>query len=160
MIPFKKRQLPALLLLPYLSNGSYALSVGEPSLQSTLGAPLLLEIPLAELNNLSAEQLKVSLADSLDFRRLGVEPKPLHQQLKFETVIAREKAYISVSSRDATNEPYVSFVIRIQWPQGSLIQRYALFIDPAPAAKPTPYRVVRKHDASRSRFARGILHLA
>jgi pilus assembly protein FimV len=152
MIPFKKQQLPALLLLPYLSNGSYALSIGEHSLQSTLGAPLLLEIPLAELNTLSAEQLKVSLADPLDYQRLGVERKPFHQQLNFKTIVGSDKAYISVSSRETATEPYVSFVMRVQWPEGSLIQRYTLLIDPAPAAKPTTARVVRKQDGTGTRF--------
>lgn len=152
MIPFKKKQLPALLLLPYLSNGSYALSVGEHSLHSTLGTPLLLEIPLAELNDLSAAQLKVSLADPLDYQRLGVERKPFHTKLNFKTIVGSEKTYISVSSRETTTEPYVNFVMRVQWPEGSLIRRYTLLIDPAPAAKPTAARVVRKHDGTDTRF--------
>jgi pilus assembly protein FimV len=152
MIPFRKKQLPALLLLPYLSNCGNALSLGEPSLQSALGAPLLAEIPLTELNKLSDAQLSISLADPHDYQRLGVQRKQFHSKLDFKAVVGAGKAYIRVFSREATREPYVSFVLKVQWPDGSLIRHYTLLIDPSPALAQAPARLVQNQNGGNIRF--------
>ncbi len=129
MIPFKKKPLSVLLLLPCLSNYSSALGVGELSVRSPLGTPLQAEIPLTERHE---GRLLVGLADAAAYRRLGVERKSFHQGLRFESVVDAGEPHIRVSSRTPITEPYVSFVLSVQWADGSLIRQYTTLIDPAP----------------------------
>lgn len=146
MIPFEKKQLPLLFLLPCLSNYGAALGVGEHSVQSALGAPLLAEIPLTEFGG---EQLIVGLAESAVHQRLGVASPERHSHLLFETILDEGPPRIRVSTRAPVSEPYVSFALSVKWPDGSLVRRYTLLLDPVGRASAASGTVIQRATGDR-----------
>lgn len=136
MKPNTKKQLPVLLLLPCLGQYGHGLGLGEASIESVLGAPLQADIPLIEYQG---DPIVTTLASRAVHQRLGIERTHFQSRLRFELIRNGDEALVRVSSADEIKEPYVSFALNIQWPEGSLVKSYTLLVDPAlPAPNASP----------------------
>lgn len=118
----------AFLLLPIA--GAHALGLGGISLQSRLNQPLDAEIELRSVEPGDLEKLKVNLATREEFEQAGLDRPFLLASLKFETVQRGDRTIIKVSTREAFREPFVSFLLKVEWPNGRLLREYTLLLDP------------------------------
>ena len=116
-----------------LSSGmAQALELGELTLKSTRNQPLLAEIELLDVKDLTAAQVVPSLAPEQDFSNAGV-PRPAYlDDLRFTPVInADGKSVLRVTSSQPLSEPFVKFLVQVMWPNGRLMRDYSVLFDPA-----------------------------
>lgn len=130
-----------------LSSAAFALGVGSIESNSALNQPLSARIPLISSDPHEVDNLTVSLASPVAFQRAGVERPFYLSQLKFEVVTDAPQPYVKVTTEDPFKEPFLDFLVELNWPQGRLVREYTLLLDPplyetnqaaapAPAAQP------------------------
>lgn len=123
------RALPLLVCL--LCNPATAVSLGEPTLRTHLGEPLLVEFQLSDLEGLDPSQLRVSLAPAEAYRKQGLDA-PASPALQFEVEMKGDRGMARLLSRDPVVEPYLHLIVQVSWPQGNLQRVVKLLLNPAP----------------------------
>ena len=115
-----------------------ALGLGEVKLYSSLNQPLVAEIELLQVKDLTKNEVLPNLASRSDFERAGVERPFSLTGLRFKTVLdGDDKRVIRVTSTKAIKEPYLNFLLEVHWPSGRLLRQYTVLLDP-PAFKDQP----------------------
>lgn len=135
-----------------LSSGmAHALGLGELTLKSTLNQPLVAEIELLDVKDLTAAELVPSLASPEDFAKAGVDRQAFLNDLTFTPVLnASGKSILRVTSSKPLSEPMVKFLVQVMWPSGRLLRDYSVLLDPSKfspqtadaAAQPAPTQTV------------------
>ena len=134
-----------------LSSGmAQALGLGELTLKSTPNQPLVAEIELLDVQQLTAAEVVPSLASADDFAKAGVDRQAFLNDLSFTPVInANGKSVLRVTSSRPLSEPMVKFLVQVMWPNGRLLRDYSVLLDPskfspqaADAARAKPPQVV------------------
>ena len=108
----------------------YPLGLGDLELNSALNQELNAEIKVLSAASEDAEQIIVKLADRDAFSRAGLDRPHLLQQLKFKIVDKDGVPYVKVFTKTPIREPFLSFLLEIDWPQGHLLREYTLLLDP------------------------------
>ncbi|MCU1752942.1 FimV/HubP family polar landmark protein [Pseudomonas sp. 6D_7.1_Bac1] len=131
-----------------LSSGmAHALGLGELTLKSTLNQPLVAEIELLDVKDLTAAEVVPSLASADDFAKAGVDRQAFLNDLTFTPVLnASGKSILRVTSSQPLSEPMVKFLVQVMWPNGRLLRDYSVLLDPSKfspqtadaAAQPAP----------------------
>ncbi|WP_419535957.1 FimV/HubP family polar landmark protein [Endozoicomonas sp.] len=128
------------------SINSHALGLGEVKLHSALNQPLVAEIELMQVKDLTRSEILSNLASKSDFERAGVERPFMLNNLQFKTEVGPDgKGIIKVTSSGPIHEPYLNFLVEVHWPSGRLLKEYTLLLDPpafngqsaVPVAKPS-----------------------
>ncbi|MDF9906241.1 UNVERIFIED_ORG: pilus assembly protein FimV [Pseudomonas reinekei] len=116
-----------------LSSGmAHALGLGELTLKSTLNQPLVAEIELLDVKDLTAAELVPSLASPEDFAKAGVDRQAFLNDLTFTPVLnANGKSTLRVTSSKPLSEPMVKFLVQVMWPNGRLLRDYSVLLDPS-----------------------------
>jgi pilus assembly protein FimV len=133
----KKVALGVMLAVPSLS---FALGLGDIEVFSKLNQPLRAEIKLLYGDASEPGSTEVKLATDADFERVGMNRDVLPQNLSFE--IARNdngEFVIVVTTSEAVVDPFVDFLIDVNWSNGRLLREYVVLLDPpvtAPSAGP------------------------
>ncbi|MEN5046678.1 FimV/HubP family polar landmark protein [Pseudomonas koreensis] len=135
-----------------LSSGmAHALGLGELTLKSTLNQPLVAEIELLDVKDLTAAEVVPSLASPEDFAKAGVDRQAFLNDLTFTPVLnASGKSVLRVTSSKPLSEPMVKFLVQVMWPNGRLLRDYSVLLDPSKfspqtadaAAQPAPAQTV------------------
>ncbi|MFY0728020.1 FimV/HubP family polar landmark protein [Pseudomonas sp. NFX15] len=135
-----------------LSSGmAHALGLGELTLKSTLNQPLVAEIELLDVKDLTAAEVVPSLASPEDFAKAGVDRQAFLNDLTFTPVLnASGKSILRVTSSQPLSEPMVKFLVQVMWPNGRLLRDYSVLLDPSKfsaqtaeaAAQPAPTSTV------------------
>lgn len=135
-----------------LSSGmAHALGLGELTLKSTLNQPLVAEIELLDVKDLTAAEVVPSLASPEDFAKAGVDRQAFLNDLTFTPVLnASGKSVLRVTSSKPLSEPMVKFLVQVMWPNGRLLRDYSVLLDPSKfspqtadaAAQPTPSQTI------------------
>jgi pilus assembly protein FimV len=135
-----------------LSSGmAHALGLGELTLKSTLNQPLVAEIELLDVKDLTAAEVVPSLASPEDFTKAGVDRQAFLNDLTFTPVLnASGKSILRVTSSKPLSEPMVKFLVQVMWPNGRLLRDYSVLLDPSKfspqtaeaAAQPAPTQAV------------------
>lgn len=120
-------------LLIYSGMAS-ALGMGDIRLHTALNQPLSAEIDLLDVGELSAEDIRVVLASSSDFERIGVERQAFLQDLSFTPVIDGNRSHIRVASSKPVREPYLNFLVEVTRAKSRLLREYTVLLDPMPSA--------------------------
>ena len=109
-----------------------ALGLGDIRIQSFLNEPLRAEVELLDTRELLVDDIRIRLAESEDFDRLGVERSYFLTGIQFEVRIdaATGQGVILLSTEDAVLEPYLDFIIEARWPSGRLLREYTVLVDP------------------------------
>jgi pilus assembly protein FimV len=137
----------AILLTPAAAIG---LGLGEIRLNSSLNEPLAAEIDLVAATPEELGTLNAQLASQEVFARYGLDRPAYLNSLEFSVGRGQDgRSVLLVRSRDAISEPFVSFLIDVNWPRGRLLREYTVLLDPpamlasgdspapAPVAAPT-----------------------
>ena len=135
-----------------LSSGmAHALGLGELTLKSTLNQPLVAEIELLDVKDLTAAEVVPSLASPEDFAKAGVDRQAFLNDLAFTPVLnAGGKSVLRVTSSKPLSEPMVKFLVQVMWPNGRLLRDYSVLLDPSKfspqtadaAAQPAPSQTI------------------
>lgn len=109
---------------------AYAVGLGEITVNSSLNEPLAANIQIINSTGLQKNQLLVSLASAEAFERAGVSRDFFLSRLQFS--VARDSANqltIKVITDQPVVEPYLDFLVQLQWPEGRVMRSYTLLLD-------------------------------
>ncbi len=108
-----------------------ALALGDLKVRSALNEPLDAEIDLLSIRGEDLADLKARLATTEEFQRAGVDRPYVLSRLRFKVEErAGGKAVLKVSTRQPVKEPFLNFLIELNWPQGRLVREYTALLDP------------------------------
>ncbi len=128
----------AILLAPAAAMG---LGLGEIRLGSALNEPLSAEIDLVAATPEELAALDAHLASPEVFTRYGLDRPAFLSSLEFSVGRGKDgRSVLLVRSHDAISEPFVSFLIDVNWPRGRLLREYTVLLDPPAllSARATP----------------------
>ncbi len=124
------------LLLLGLPGIVGALGLGRISVDSFLNEPLNARIELLSLQGIELEDLKVRLADAESFRKAGLARPFILTGLRFEVVGEdADRGYIRVTSRDSIKEPFLDFLVALEWDGNRMLRQFTILLDP-PVVRP------------------------
>lgn len=108
----------------------YALGLGEIQLDSALNQPLDARIKLVKASELENWEIKPSLASANEFENAGVERVFFLNNVKFEVEREAGEVYVNLSTQQPVVEPFLNFLVQVDWPNGRLLREYTLLLDP------------------------------
>ncbi len=127
-----------LLTAFFWANSVYALSMGDMTVESKLDEPFSAVIKLNNVSDAEFSTLNPKLAPSSDFARANITQLPYLKNLRFEAVRASDKqAQIKITSEKPVSEPYVQFLVALEWSGGKLLHEYTALLSPQEYASQT-----------------------
>jgi len=127
------------------SLNAYALGVGDITTNSALNQVLNAKIALTSSTKENLTNLHVKLASREVFRNAGIEKSGYLFDLKFEPRVNKEgQISINVSSENPIKEPFVNFILEVEWPKGRTLKEFTILLDPPITMqdiRPTPVAV-------------------
>ena len=103
-----------------------ALGLGEIEVESSLNERFVGYIQIVDTGDIQAAEIIVSMASAEDFEKVGVERLFYLTNLKFEVV----GSVVNVTSSQSIAEPYLNFIVEVQWPRGRMLKEYTVLLDP------------------------------
>src|SRR5579862_9477227 len=130
--------MPRLMLMACLLSPSFlwpsvswALSLGEIHLNSALNEPMNAEIDLIAASPDELTALRANLAGRDAFTRYGIDRPPFLSTLTFKVGKGKDgHDALLVRSKDAIPEPFVTFLVEVNWARGRLMREYTVLLDP------------------------------
>lgn len=122
--------------------GVFALGLGEIHSYSVLNQKFKAEIDLISVAREEVQDLRVKLASDEAFDRAGIERLFLLTSLKFSSEYnAAGKPVISVTSSDPIREPFLNFLLEVNWSKGRMVREYTVLLDPPVTLRRAPAKV-------------------
>ena len=124
---------PRLMLMAFLLSPSlsWALGLGEIHLNSSLNEPMNAEIDLIAAAPDELAALRATLAGRDAFTRYGIDKPPFLNTLSFKVGKSKEgRDVLLVRSTEAIPEPFVTFLVEVNWARGRLMREYTVLLDP------------------------------
>jgi len=119
-----------LLVVMLIPGQAMALGLGILQTASTLNEPFEGEIPLLSLNAAELDTVKVRLASKEAFSRVNVDYPYWLTNLKFMPKLnAQGQPVIRVYSSRSVTEPYLNFLVEVNWPKGQIVREFAVLLD-------------------------------
>lgn len=135
----QKKILSSLLLASALPFNVHALGLGDIEVYSALNQPLDAEITITSAKPGETESLLVKLASEQAFLKSGVERPFMLTKLKFRSSFKADGTpIIKVTSPKAVREPFLNFLVDVEWPRGRLVREYTVLLDPPSFTTRTP----------------------
>jgi len=127
----KKQTFVVLVALFSFVGSAFGLGLGDIDVRSNLNEPLVAEIQLIQLQGLTAGEVLPTLAGNDDFRRAGVERSFFLSNIQFR-VMENDAGdvVVTLATRQAVREPFLNFLVEINWPGGRLLKEYTILLDP------------------------------
>ncbi|WP_432473853.1 FimV/HubP family polar landmark protein [Amphritea sp. HPY] len=120
-----------------ISNAN-ALGLGEIRIKSALNEPLQAEIQLLQMRELDPQQVQPRMANIDEFALAGIEKLRFLSDVHFEVKPgAAGRGTIIMTSSAPVKEPFLNFLVEVNWPSGRLVREYTVLLDP-PVYDPTP----------------------
>ena len=109
----------------------YALGLGDIRARSALNQEFNADIDLLSVAAGELDTVRVSLAEQKEFDKAGVERPFFLTLLKFLPARLEDgSTVIRVSSDFPIREPFLDFLVEVNWPRGRLIREYTVLLDP------------------------------
>ena len=113
-----------------LSTSVYSVGMGGINVTSALGQPLKAEIDLVAISRSEKDSLVARLASPDAYKSAGLE-YPYGNIFKFKIENRADgQPYISASSAQPVNDPFVSLLVELTWSAGKLSREYTFLLDP------------------------------
>ncbi|MEW5009062.1 MAG: FimV/HubP family polar landmark protein [Cycloclasticus sp.] len=123
------KAIAALCLLQ--SANLYALGVGEIETYSALNQVLRAKIPLLSSKNEDPSNVRIGIASREVFKKSGIDRPHYLTEIKFTPVLAKNgEISVEVRSSSTIKEPFVNFILEIEWPQGRTLKEFTILLDP------------------------------
>jgi pilus assembly protein FimV len=108
-----------------------SLGLGDIKVDTALNQPLRAQIKLLAVEPSDPDNLRVSLASPTAFERVGIERPFVLTELQFKPVQAADSStLIEVTTKQPVREPFLNFLVEVEWPNGRLLREYAVLLDP------------------------------
>ena len=117
---------------------SQAATLGQAQVQSYLGEPLEVRVPLMRSSGEPLDEITAQLAPPAFYREAGVPLANLTGNLTFAIESERGQDYILIGSKRPIRDPIMSILLQVQSPQGRMIRSYNLLLDPPSVATSSP----------------------
>lgn len=114
----------------FLPSRAFTLGLGEIEVNSALNQTLKADIELLSATPEDAENIIVKLASRDEFQRAGLDRPYSLSDLRFKSEVRDGSPYIVVSSRTPIREPFLNFLLEVDWPNGHLLREYTVLLDP------------------------------
>ena len=118
------------------------LGLGEIRSASSLNEPFKGEIALIGVKTTELDTVKVQLASDKEFAKTGAQRFHFLSQLKFQPEASPSgHPVIAITSSQPIREPFLDFLVEVNWPQGRLVKEYTVLLDPPvtlPGVAPPP----------------------
>jgi len=113
------------------STSSWALGLGEIHLNSGLNEPLNADIDIIAATPEELTALRASLAPREAFTRYGIDRPPFLTSFTFKVGKSKDgHDVLIVRSTDSIPEPFVTFLVDVNWARGHLMREYTVLLDP------------------------------
>ena len=123
------------LLIPMSAQ---PLGIGDIQLHSALNQQLNAEIRLSLAPGENPADVSVRLAAPEKFDQAGVPWNYFLSKINFKPITKPDgSVVIKITSREPLTEPFLDFLLEVNWPQGSQFREFTVLIDP-PAAYNAP----------------------
>jgi pilus assembly protein FimV len=106
------------------------LGLGEIEVSSALNQKLNANIELLSATPEDTETIIVKLASRKEFSRAGLDRPYLLNDLRFKSEVIDGVPHIKVTSSSPIREPFLNFLVEIDWPNGHLLREYTVLLDP------------------------------
>ncbi len=117
-----------LLLAPISAT---PLGLGDIELNSALNQQFDAEIDLIALGQTRIDDISVRLAPREAFERAGLERPLFLSRLQFDVEPGPgNTASIRIRSDQPVREPFLNFLVEVNWPSGRLLREYTVLLDP------------------------------
>ena len=94
-----------------------AAELGELRVYSTLGEPLKAEIDLANMEDISKQELEVRLVQEEAAEQSGASGENILSDIRFSVVSARDGSkFIRISSDQPLEDPFLDLNLELSWP--------------------------------------------
>ncbi|MEC5162981.1 MULTISPECIES: type IV pilus assembly protein FimV [unclassified Janthinobacterium] len=120
--------------------GAAAAELGEPSVRSYLGQPLVAEIELTALAPDEVAGLQVRLASPDVYRGANISMDPVLQTVHLAVLRREQRQYLRVTSPRRVDADYLHLYLELSAGGRSAVRAVTLWLsaDPAPASTPAP----------------------
>jgi pilus assembly protein FimV len=119
------------LLFAILPGISLPLGLGDIEVNTFLNQPLRAEIKLFSVRASEVADVRVILAPAEAFNRAGIGRPYVLNQLDFTPMVRKDgQVVIAVTSKKPIREPFLNFLVKVEWPKGRLMREYTLLLDP------------------------------
>lgn len=127
------------MLLALLAMPAFALGLGQIQVKSRSGQPLLAEIPIISSDPAELHGLQARLASPETFSRVGLEPPAgIVSDLQFNPALDQQgRPVIRVTTARPVEQPFLKFLVEVDWGQGRLVREYSALVD-TPTAVAAP----------------------
>lgn len=116
----------------FVAPGAHAAGLGQLNVLSGLGQPLRAEIDLTSVTRQEASSLAAKMAGPEAYRQAGVEMSPALLGVRVTVNRRPSGAYfLSLTTVQPVNEPFVDALIELNWASGRLVREYTFLLDPA-----------------------------
>lgn len=130
------------LLVLWSPLAAHALGLGEIDTHSALNQPLQSEIELLSLRPDEVDSIGVKLASNATFEQAGVERVSMLSDLRFKVEQKPNgNYYIRVYTQESVKEPFLNFLIEVNWSAGRLVREYTVLLDPPALMSARPPRI-------------------
>ncbi|NNF97017.1 MAG: hypothetical protein HKM94_08840, partial [Halobacteria archaeon] len=125
-----------LICLPLAAN---AVGFGSLKLNSSLNEPLNAEIELLSVTSADISSMSVKLASSDAFLRAGIDRPALLGEMQFAIKQYDNGAYyIVITSKSPVREPFLNFLLEMNWQNGRMLREYTMLLDPPTLMRKQP----------------------
>ena len=134
------RNLVTALALAFFAQAALGLGLGSLEKSSALNEPFSARIEILSATAADFDTLTVNLGTIEQFERAGILREALLLGLKFRIVQERGgNDYVLITSSQPIKEPYLNFLIELNWANGRMVREYTVLLDPPlydPVRKP------------------------
>jgi len=113
-----------------MSGSVYGLGLGNIELDSALNQPFSAEIEVLTDVPGEAADLAVQLASREAFSRAGIDRANTLSKLRFNLQKRGNRSFIVVTSNEPIIEPFLNFLVEVDWKRGNLVREYTVLLDP------------------------------
>jgi len=150
----RKLALAVALAAGTLPMAVHALGLGEISVKSKLNQNLRAEIPLYSVPVGELDGVKVGLASTEVFQRAGIDRFGWLSAVRFEATRKPDgTAVIQMVTDFPVREPFMDFMIEVNWPEGRVVREYTLLLDPPTVTQRRPGKIAAPTTAPRTETA-------
>src|SRR6185312_1404006 len=119
------------IVLALIGGNAFALGLGSIQVRSGLNQPLDAEIAVTADSPAEATGLTVNLATAEDFERVGLSRARVTVPIDFSvTTNSRGQPVIHLTTKDIVREPFLDFLVEVNWAKGKLLREYTVLLDP------------------------------
>ena len=126
----RKLATAAAVSLVLASGGVRALGLGDIEMRSALNQPMNAEIRLTSVQPGEADGMIVKLASPDAFSRAGIERTSVLTDLRFSVDASSGTPVIRITSNRPVVEPFLNFLLEVDWPAGRMVREYTVLLDP------------------------------